>query len=175
MELVTELLKISLPALLVLGAMYLSIRNLLRHQIDQKQLDLRASYAGTLLPTRLQAYERMTLFLERITPNQLLLRLQDQAFSARELQQILLLNVRQEYEHNLSQQLYMSSQVWQQISSARESTVVLINSAAQELPADAPALDLAKKMFELVMAQGELPTEQALLALKIEAADTFGM
>jgi hypothetical protein len=173
MEIFVELIKIVLPAGLVLWGMYLTVSGFLKKELVQKDLDIKADYAKTLLPIRLQAYERMTLFLERISPNNLLLRLNGTATTAREFQQVLNTEIRDEYSHNLSQQIYMSHEAWESVSNAREQVLILVNTAASEVPSDASAMDLAKKIFEKVIEQNTNPTEAALRLLKEEVRREF--
>jgi hypothetical protein len=173
MEFLPDLLKIVLPAALVLYAMYLTVQSFLRRDQAQRQADLKAGYAQTLLPIRLQAYERMTLFLERITPNNLLLRLSGNATSAVELQQLLLSDVREEFNHNLAQQVYLSNEAWERIRHALNEVTAAVNAAAQELPTDAPPLDLSRRIFERWVALNPSPTDEALRFLKEEARREF--
>lgn len=173
MELITDLVKVILPAGLVLYAMYLTIRTLLDRQLAEKQLDIQAEYAKTLLPVRLQAYERMCLFLERISPNNLLLRLNGTANSALEFQQILLNEIREEFNHNLSQQVYLSDSAWQQIKQAQLEVIALVNAASKDVkPEDSP-IELSRKVFELIMAQELDPTAKPLQAVKEEVRQQF--
>ncbi len=173
MELLTELLKVVLPAALVLYAMYLTVRSFLQKDLASRQTDLRADYARTLLPIRLQAYERMALFLERIAPNNLLLRLSASATSLPELQQLLLADVREEFNHNLAQQVYLSHEAWERIRYALNEVTATVNAAAQELPADAPPLDLSRQIFERWVALSPSPTDEALRFLKDEMRSAF--
>lgn len=173
MEFLPDLLKILLPATLVLYAMYLTVRSFLGRDLVQRQTDLKASYAQTLLPIRLQAYERMALFLERITPNNLLLRLSGSAASAVELQQLLLSDVREEFNHNLAQQVYLSNETWERIRLAVNEVTATVNTAAQELPADAPPLELSRRIFDRWVTLNPSPTDEALGYLKEEVRREF--
>lgn len=173
MDLFTELLKLVLPAALVLYAMYLTVRSFLNRDLVQRQTDLKAGYAQTLLPIRLQAYERMALFLERITPNNLLLRLSGNATSAAELQQLLLSDVREEFNHNLAQQVYLSNEAWERIRRALNEVTAAINTAAQELPTDAPPIELSRRIFDRWVALDPSPTDEALRFLKEEVRGNF--
>src|SRR5436305_409786 len=91
-----DFIQILLPAALVLYAMYLTVKSFLDKETERKLIDLKTKNSEIVVPIRLQAYERMCLFLERITPNNLLVRLNDTAYSAMELQQVLLSEIRQE-------------------------------------------------------------------------------
>ncbi len=173
MDFITELLKIVLPAGLVLYAMYLTVRTFVSKQFAEKQFDLKAETARTLLPIRLQAYERMTLFLERISPNNLLLRTNGQAVNVLDFQQLLLAEIREEFNHNLSQQVYMSHEAWNHIRQAFNQVMTIINAASQSLPGDAPAVELSRKVFEIILQQQIDPTAEALRYLKDEVQNNF--
>jgi hypothetical protein len=90
-----------------------------------------------------------------------------------EFQQRLLQEVRDEYNHNLSQQVYMSQGVWDQIQAAMNDVTTLINQASGDTRPDAPALDLSKKIFERIIEKDRLPTADALKAVKEEIQAMF--
>jgi len=168
----------SLITVLILGAivtfgMYLTINTVADKVFTKQRYDIRNKNTEITLPLRLQAYERMCLFLERITPNNLLLRLVPSASNALELQQILLFEIREEYNHNLAQQLYISIDAWGQVSNAMNEIVSVINQAATEVDAEAPASDLAKKIFAKVIEQEIQPTTHALKFVKQEIQGIF--
>jgi len=163
---------------LILGAvvtfgMYLTITTVANKIFEKQRWDMRSKNIGITLPLRLQAYERMCLFLERISPNNLLLRLAPSATSALELQQIILHEIREEYNHNVAQQLYISTHAWEQIVNAMNETVAVVNQAAAEVSAEAPASDLAKKIFSHVIEQEIQPSTHALKVLKEEIRNVF--
>lgn len=99
-------------------------------------------------PIRLQAYERMALFLERISPESLILRCYQPGMDLKLLQSVLTKNIRDEWEHNLSQQVYLSAEAWTHIREAKEEMLSLVNSAAVSLPQDADPTTLAASIFE---------------------------
>ena len=172
MEAIIEFGKIIIPAALVLYAVYLMVRSFIIKEIELKKLEIRTRSIETILPNRLQAYERMCLFLERISPPNLLLRLNNQGYSAREFHKLLLDEIRNEYNHNVSQQIYMSEDVWNMIKNAKEDLVILINEAA-DMPAEASSLDLARKIFELALEKKVEPINHALSELRKEIQQTF--
>ncbi|WP_337044655.1 DUF7935 family protein [Emticicia sp. 17c] len=173
MEIIAELLKILIPAAAVLYGMYLTTQTFLQKQFEQKQLELKQKNTELITPLRLQAFERMTLFLERITPNNLLVRLGSNSIHVLDFQQLLLREIREEFNHNLAQQVYLSHEAWEKIRHAMNEVVTLINTSAAELPTDAPALDLSKRIFEKVITEGKQPTTEALRFLKEEIQTLF--
>ncbi len=170
---VIEFAKLIIPAAIVLYAMYLMVKSFLDREMAQRVADMKENSAKEMLPIRLQAYERLSLLLERIAPNKLVLRLSNGDYSCKELQQILIANVREEYNHNLSQQIYVSDQVWELTNSAVEDVIMTINQAADSLPKEARGLDLAKKIFEIQGEKEADPLEHALQALKQEVRTIF--
>ena len=173
MEILADFMKIIVPAGLVLYAMYLTFRTLLNKQTEQKLLELRVKNTEMVLPLRLQAYERMCLFLERISPNNLVLRVSQNAFAAGDFHQLLLAEIREEYNHNLSQQVYMSDQAWIAVKSAMEEVVIYINNAAAVVPKDATPVAFAKAVFENFIQNNADPTGKALKLVKDEIRQDF--
>ncbi|MFZ4521302.1 MAG: hypothetical protein ACOYNC_06325 [Bacteroidales bacterium] len=127
----------------------------------------------TILPLRLQAYERLVLFLERIHPSNLVLRLNSAELSALQLQSLLVRTIREEFEYNLSQQLYISGNAWELIKNAKEETIAMINHATSALGEDATSSDLVKGIFEVTISRGKLPVETAVEEIKKELQRLF--
>ncbi|HEY0652858.1 MAG TPA: hypothetical protein VGD65_07010 [Chryseosolibacter sp.] len=173
MDVLIEFGKILIPASVVLYAAYLMVRSFAQKEIELKRLEVRGRAIETVLPNRLHAYERMTLFLERMAPQNLLVRLNTGTTPAREFHQQLLAEVRNEYNHNVSQQVYISEDVWDKIKSAKEDLIVTINDAALEIPQEGTSLDLAKKIFEKTLNKPMDPLANALSELKQEIQRVF--
>jgi hypothetical protein len=173
MNALIELGKILIPASIVLYAVYLIVRSFIQREIDLKKLEVRTRSIETILPARLQAYERMALFLERISPQNLLIRLNNSGYTARDFQKVLLDEIRNEYNHNVSQQVYMSEQVWDQVKNAKEDLVILINEASSRVTMESTSLDLSKKIFEMAMDKKVDPIGHALSELKKEIQQVF--
>jgi len=123
---------------------------------------LTSEVTRVILPLRLQALERFVLFLERIHPSNLVMRLNNPDLTAAQLQTLLVRTIREEFEYNLSQQLYLSQQTWELIKNAKEEMVALINQAAAKSGDESMAEALVKNVFEMVIEKGKLPTELAL-------------
>ncbi|NIJ52030.1 DUF7935 family protein [Dyadobacter arcticus] len=167
------ILTVLLLGALVTFGVYLTITTVADKIFQKQKWDIRSKNIEITLPLRLQAYERMCLFLERITPSNLLLRLVPSAMSSLELQQILLQEIRDEYNHNVAQQLYISSQAWEQITNAMNETVAVINQSASEVAPETPPSDLAKKIFSHVIEKEVQPVAHALKVLKEEIRELF--
>lgn len=170
-----DLLKIILPALIVAGAIYFLFKEFLEKEQQRRLIELRLESSKTTLPLRLQAYERIVLFLERISPNNILVRLNSAGISAPEFHRQLQQEIRAEYEHNLSQQLYLSADAWTMVREAKENVLTMVNRAFHGIqnPAQARGTELAKRILEGLMMDGAEPTAQALAVVKNEAAGLF--
>jgi hypothetical protein len=170
---IADFVKILLPAAAVLYGMYLTVKSFLNKDFEKKLIDIKIKTNEQVLPLRLQAYERMCLFLERITPHNLVVRANDPAYTVGQFQQKLLSEIREEYNHNLSQQIYMSDQSWGLIKNSMEEIISVINKAAIEVPSDARGIELAKMIFENLVQKPDDPTSKALKFLKNEIRQVF--
>ncbi len=116
---VAEILKYTLPALIVFLTAVFMMRYYMNKEIRERKTDLVIRNQQTITPLRLQAYERMALFLERITPESLLMRVNQPGLTSQQLQSQLLTIIRAEFEHNLSQQIYITAQAWEVVKNAK--------------------------------------------------------
>ncbi len=173
MEALLEFGKIIIPAAIVLYAMYLVVNSFLQKEFEKRLIDIKLKNTEVVLPIRLQAYERLSLFLERISPNNLVLRLNNSGYSAKQFQQILQNEVREEYNHNLSQQVYVGDEVWDFVKNAKEDVITVINKAAEKVTDESKSIDLAKEIFELMMQKQRDPITVALGKLKEEIRVMF--
>ena len=139
-------------------------------QMLQMRVDEHREAVKLVTPIRLQAYERMALFLERISPESLVLRCYQPGMDTKLLQGVMTKTIRDEWEHNLSQQVYISSEAWNCIRQAKDEMVGVINSAAITIPDDADPARLASTIFATVAA-GSNPAAPALEFLKQEMRD----
>lgn len=119
---------------------------------------------------RLQAYERIALFVERIHPRQLVPRLYQNGMTVTDLQQTLIFNINTEFEHNLAQQIYVTRQVWETVRRTKEQEIAMISQIAKNLDPMAPAKELHIKIVDYILTtSGELPTEIALNMINEES------
>lgn len=173
MNVILEILKYVLPAGIVLVTAYFLIKSFLDHENRKRELEIKGQNQKMLTPVRLQAYERMVLFLERVKPELLLLRLQVPGQTSAQLHKDLLSLIRAEYEHNLSQQIYMSSRAWGYIKNAKENTIKLINTSAERIKPDSASVELASSIIENSMKFEQSPVQLAVDFLKEEIASEF--
>ncbi|MBP3254355.1 MAG: hypothetical protein J6M30_07590 [Bacteroidales bacterium] len=126
----------------------------------------------TVTPVQLQAYERLVLFLERIKPDNLVLRCYQPDMSTQLLHDVIIKNIRDEYEHNLSQQLYISSQSWVYIKNAKEEIINLLNSLVPKEDEKLSPQQYAGLLFEQTAGQ-QSQIDMAQEFLKNEIQERF--
>lgn len=143
-----------------------------KQQLLQMKADEHKESLKIVTPLRLQAYERMALFLERISPNSLVMRCYQPGMNMHLLQGVMTKCIRDEWEHNLSQQVYLSSEAWSRMRESKEEMINLINASAANLPTDANPATLAGIIFENV-SKNQIPTDEALEFLKKEIKEYF--
>jgi len=172
MNLITVLIS-AIPALIVAISAYYLLKKLLEAYQQNQKISLKAENQKVIAPVRLQAYERIILLLERISPSSLIFRVKKEDITVSKFHSQLLENIRDEFEHNLSQQIYVSADAWNYVVNAKEEVIKLINTAAMELKEDAPANQLARKVFEKSAEHGLKPVDMAKLYLKREVREFF--
>lgn len=169
-----EVLKYTLPALLVFITAYVLLTRYMQKDARHKALELKMKRDKEIVLLRLQAYERLSLFLERINPASVISRVRTPDMIASELQYAMVKNIREEYEHNLSQQVYVSSNVWNLIVASKEEMLKTVNLIGNQMPPDASAGQLIHAIFTgIERANAPLPTEHALEFLKAECRELF--
>ena len=168
-----EILKIVLPALMVFLAGYLAISAMIKSETNRRKSELMFNNIKITLPVRLQAYERLVLFLERISPESLLPRTTKKGMLASDLHTALLSTIRAEWEHNLSQQLYVSKEAWEMVKNAKENITKLINVCADRINPNETSMALSQKIIETYVELDTNPTSLAIDFLKKEVAEIF--
>ena len=168
MQTFLQILQSTVPALIVFLTVYFMFKKFTDSQVNMKMLEMRAKRSDESNSLKYQAYERLLLFCERINPYHLSMRLDVQDMSAKQLAKSMVIAIQQEYEHNLSQQLYVSDTLWQIVNQAKMQTAQLILKAAdtdsEHLPSSA-LIQTIEKYYESV---GYLPLDKAKSAIKNE-------
>jgi hypothetical protein len=172
-NLLVEIFKITLPSIVVFLTAYLIIRSFFERQEQEDQQKLKVNVQEQVLPLRLQAYERMILFLERIHPDNLISRVRESNMTAADLQVALLKDIRNEYSHNLSQQLYVSEDAWVLTQNAKEEMIKLINLCYGHVKPDDSAMELTRIIINTLMQSDKSPTEPAIRYIKQEVGTLF--
>ena len=136
-------------------------------------IELKKAINTQTLPLRLQAYERLILFTDRINPANLLIRLNGNSYSAAELQAVIINEVRNEYQHNVTQQIYVSDRAWAVTKRVKEDTLSVVNNAIKTLPDNATGLDLGKVILNHLSRLADSPYDIALNLIKQDLEDLF--
>lgn len=174
MNSLVEILKIMIPAGAVFAAAYFLVNRFLDNDQKRREHELKKSTLGAITPLKIQAFERIIIFLERINPNSLVIRVNKNGMSARQLQQELVAAVKSEYEHNLSQQIYLSAGAWELVKTSKEEIIQLVNISSSKVPADANSSELAMMILNITANLGKkLPNDVAIDYLKKEIAQIF--
>ena len=173
MEIVLEILKYTLPALIVFLTAFLILRAMIKNDEQKRNMEISLANHKTILPMRLQAYERITMFLERISPESLIMRANQPNMTASQLQNELISTIRAEFDHNLSQQVYISHEAWEMVKKARASIIQLINHASEQIKPEASSITLSKKILEMMMEHNVTPIGSALSFLKKEVQELY--
>jgi hypothetical protein len=169
----TDILKIVLPALIVLLTAYLMISKLLRNEESRRNYELKKNSLSTITPIRLRAYERLILVLERTTPSNLILSVAKPGMTNMQLHAELLATLRQEFSHNMSQQVYVSDEIWNYIRGTQESLLQLVNTCASKCNPNESASALAELIIQVYGSSEQTPTELAIEKLKKEVRNYF--
>lgn len=162
LQLVTSLL----PAAVVGVVAFYFFKMHLANEEKRRRFLLRRENQKTALPLRLQAYERMTLFLERISMGKILLRIKPSDLDKDQYKKLLAQTIDQEFEHNLSQQIYMSGECWNVIKTAKNATIGIIRKTGRR-----ENIDSAEKLREVILTnlmEQAAPTDAALEFVKKE-------
>jgi hypothetical protein len=168
METISDILKITLPAIIVLLTAWALLSRLMKNEQEKRKQELILQNKRLVTPIILQAYERIVLFLERISLESLIVRISSANMNAAELQSALISSIRSEYEHNLSQQIYMSVQAWEVVKNARSNMIRIINTEAERMKEKSTAMDLSKALLEKIMEMEKEPTKAAIEFVKAE-------
>lgn len=166
-----ELLFYTLPALITGGVAFYFFKTFTDNEANRRKFVISRANRKEALPLRLQAYERMTLFLERISLAKLLLRIAPISTDRTDYANFLIAHIEQEFEHNLTQQIYISDKCWNIILAAKNTTIQIIRKTSISVEiAD------ADKMREVIMSdlmEKESPSTAALAYIKNEVSELW--
>lgn len=168
METVLEILKYILPSVIVFFTAYILVGKFIEENKAKFIYEQKKPNQELVNPLKLQAYERLVVFLERISPQQLIMNNEIKGSSATEAKFIFSEAVKAEYNHNVSQQIYVSPQLWSLIRVVKEEVLEFINSSAESAGSSGTGLDLCKIMVNRLMEEKQQPTQKAIDFLKSE-------
>lgn len=162
------------PTVLVFLTAYMAFQQFFRQEERKAFNRMRMESRQEVLPVQMQAYERVVLLMERLAPSGLLTRfLEEDGMIAATLHMMLLQAIRQEFDYNLTQQVYVTDEAWKAVRQARTDLIQILNQAASETPADAPAQELANNILSKMVELDSNPTEEAIEVVKQEARRSF--
>lgn len=170
-KIIEQSIALLFPLIIVFIFVYYMLKSFFDQFEKQRKQELRVKYSEETLPLRLQAYERIILFMERIKPESLVMRLAKPEMTTRDLQRALLQNIREEFEHNLSQQIYVSSEAWSMVVAARQSIIQLVSTTAEEEKPDAPYMEYATDLLEEFASISDDPITLAIQFVQNEAKE----
>lgn len=165
---IIELLSYTLPAIITGGVAFYFFKLHTNNEDGRRRYLIQREAQKNALPIRLQAYERMALFLERINPSNLLIRIAPNSSDKMDYQNLVVLHIENEFEHNLTQQIYLSDECWTIITTAKNATIQMIRKAALS-----PEVDTANKLREAILnelLEKQSPSNNALAYIKNEVS-----
>ena len=138
---IVEIIAYTLPSLITGAVAYFLFNSYFKDQQNARRWLLQKENQPAILPLRLQAYERLTLLMERINPSQMMVRISPLSDDKTDYQNLVIAQIDQEFEHNLSQQIYVSEECWSVLLTAKNATIQMIRLATQnEKVTDADSL-----------------------------------
>src|SRR5690606_38373415 len=168
---VIDLFLFAIPSLITGLIAYYFFKEHTKNEDGRRRFLLQKDLQVNAMPLRLQAYERMAIFLERITPSKLLIRVVPTSSNKETYESLLIASIEQEFEHNLSQQIYISDECWNIITAAKNATIQLIRKASL-----LEKTDTANKLREVVlteMMEKRAPSDAALSYIKQEVSEMW--
>ena len=166
-----NLLMYAVPSLIVGAIAFLFFREHVENEDNRRKFLIVKQLQKESLPQRFQAYERFSLFLERISPNKLLIRISPVSSNKDDYETLLINSIEQEFEHNLSQQIYVTDSCWSIINASKSATIQLIRKAALS-----DKIDSADKLRETIltdMMDKTPPSSAGLSYIKQEVSELW--
>jgi hypothetical protein len=168
---IIDLLLFAIPSLITGFIAYYFFKEHTKNEDGRRRFLLKKDMQINAMPLRLQAYERVALFLERISPSKLLIRVTPISSNKNDYEALLIQSIEQEFEHNLSQQIYISNKCWSIVTTAKNATIQLIRKASM-----LEKTDTADKLREVVlteMMERHSPSDAALSFIKEEVSELW--
>ncbi len=170
-ERIIDLFLFAIPTVITGLIAYYFFKEHTKNEDGRRRFLLKKDMQVNAMPLRLQAYERMALFLERITPSKILVRVTPTSSSKEDYELLIIRSIEQEFEHNLSQQIYVSDRCWNIVTTAKNATIQLIRKASLS-----EKTDTANKLREVIlteMMERRAPSDAALSFIKEEVSDLW--
>lgn len=159
------------PLIIIFLFVYYMLKSFFDQFEKQRKQEIRIKYSEETLPLRLQAYERIIILLERIKPESMVIRLAQNNMTTIDLQRALLENIREEFEHNLSQQIYVSTEAWLLVIAARQSMIQLVSTTASEHDPNNSYIEYATDLLDNYASTSDDPVTRASNFIQNEAKE----
>ncbi len=171
--LLLDIIKYTIAGLGIVWIAFYLFKPYLDRSENLQLIELKKTISSQTLPLRLQAYERVVLFIERINPSNLLIRLNNPEYSAAELYMLIVAELRNEYQHNVTQQIYVSTNTWAIVKKLKDQTLGVVNSAIKGLPDTATGLELSKTILAHISQLESNPYDIGLNLIRVELEELF--
>jgi len=168
---IIELAAYTLPAIITGGTAFLLFQKFFNNEDSKRRFELLKQNQKQSLPIRLQAYERIVLFLERINPVQLLLRVPSNGLDPQNYATLLVHTIQTEYEHNITQQVYISNEAWEIVLKAKNSVITLIRN--KSITEGITTADEMRQAILIDLTENESATDIAIAFIKEELKKVF--
>lgn len=168
-----DIIKFTVAGLGVVWIAFYLLKPYLDRSESMQLVELKKTISSQTLPLRLQAYERVVLFIERINPSNLLIRLNNPDYSAAELYMLIVAELRNEYQHNVTQQIYVSTNTWAIVKRLKDETLGVVNNAIKGLPENATGLELSKTILTQIGQSENNPYDIGLGLIRKELEELF--
>jgi Mg2+/citrate symporter len=168
-----EIFKYILPAFIVMMTAYLLFDRMLNNEEKKRKHELAKKNQEVTVPIRLRAYERIMLLLERTKPGTMVLDVIKPGMKCIDFQTLLIQNIRKEFEHNYAQQIYVSNELWEAVSTTRENLIKLVNTAAAHFNPEDNASKMAESIIRIYAETEQTPTSIAIDILKTEISNQY--
>lgn len=173
-EIILDIIKFSAPALIVFLTVFVMLSKQAQKEERLRIFELKKKHSKESLPIRLQAYERITLFMYRIAPENLLPRTQNASLNVKDYSTVLLQTIKSEFEHNITQQVYISTSTWAAIVKYKEDLGNLIREKATEINPNEPSFKLVESILTSLMDDPEIIEQQVVMSkIKREVKQMF--
>ena len=172
-DLITNVVALAAGGIITVAVGYYFIKNDLKHYLDIRDAEFKKEDRKQLLPLRLQAHERLIIFIERINPSNLFLRLHEQGIPVTALQAAILNDIRSEYQHNVTQQLYVSQELWEVVKKLKDDTLAMVNNAIAGLPEGAMGVDLSRMILQHMAGLENNPYDLTINLIKKDVHQLF--
>ncbi len=174
-EIIAEVLKYAVPGGLIVLAVKLVLDQQMKKAEQESRLRLKSEVLRDHLPLKLAAYERAVLFCERITPEQLIMREPGAEQNVAQYRAALIREIRQEFDHNLAQQVYIHPQAWDELSEAKNQMIQLVLEESEKLSPEDEGRELAGKMLSRYQGLEIKRPRNAILMLKSDIGQLFAV